>query len=636
MRKTIFIFLFLCFFAGTSFAFDLEKISRTAPGQLDYPGATALILKDYISYEYNNNGTVIQTEDEVVKVLNSAGVEKFDELNYVYDSATTELLVEEAAFLAPDGRISKAEVDDIAPGEHLAHFGSIRIKKIKFTGLSEGSIIEYKTKMIIKKPDIKDNFWGVSYFQNFEPMLESVLTAKVPYGKEFFYKSLGEYKVEPSVEKTRDTVVYKWKSFNNPIFVKEPAAPSIYSSVAQVRLSTLSSWDTVAKRYAEFMRFSKPVYLTINNTVTEITSGIKDEKEKIRVIHDYIVKNYRHIDIDFNRIGLAPRKVDEVIKYKAGNSQDLTALFVNMLRACNIKAYPALVGTRDYLKLNKDIVDPSQFNLGIAAVPLKDEYLFVDITSKYNSIDNIPSGIQGQTALVSVNGKAEFRDIPVKSADFNKENIVVEALVEKDGSIKEAVKARESGANSAMLRTFISEFDKLYQRLIIVLLARTIHPDASIMDAYLSDINKINDPYDISFIFKAPDFIDADSELMYFTLPMFPLQNLLDVAGEDPCERVNPVVISSTILSVKDINITLPDGFIPMGLPSPIEINNPVGFYKYSNSFRGGRITASSSLRIDKIEVSQEDYKYLRNLIEAAVATERGLIVLKNKSADKQ
>lgn len=630
MKKIICLVLFLSLCVGASFSFDLKKIMETAPAGLYYPSASAVILKDYIEYEYKPDGSVVQIEHEVIKILDFDGVERFEELEYVYNSELTDMQVEEAKVLNEgDDKAEKAVVTESAPFNKIPPLDSVKIKKIKFQNIYQGAIIEFKIKSTIKNPEMKGAFWGVSFFQDYEPILESDLVIKTPPGKPIFYKLFGNYKAAPSIKYDREKTIYGWKSVNNPVVVKEAAAPSVYARAAQLRFSSVASWDAAGVWYYKLVEKATSKSMRVRTLADEAASSAKTGEEKIKQIHDYIVKNFDYAGLDFNHIGFTPRKTDEVIKHKIGNSVDLTALFISALKIYGITAYPALTATRGYCKFNGSVVDLSQFNYALAALPVKGGYKFIDVSSRYNSVDNIPVNIQGQPVFIAVKEGARFSTVPVNAAQFNKEDIFVEALIEDDGSIKESVRIREFGSNGSMLRRFFSNFDKFYQTFLISVLTKSIADKSTLIGAYISDIDKINEPFDISFTFEAGKFVDFNQDLPYFTLPLFPVNNLVGIIEDDPSERVSPVVVSSTILSNKNIRIFLPEGVTPAGLPSTRSIKNSVGQYQYFCEHKNNKITASSKLEINKLLVEKADYGKLRDLIMSAVNTEREVVVLK-------
>jgi|GEM_PF-4428693 len=632
MKKILVLILLVFIFTGTVFAFDLQKINKAAPAAIDYPSSSALILKDYISYEYKGDGMLIQAEDEVIKILDASALSRFGEVEYLYNPALNEIIVEEAKILTSDGEILKAEVTEESAFNKASVFGNLMLKKIKFPKISAGAVIEYNVKNISKKSEFANNFWGVSYFQDYEPIIESVLTVKVPASRRLFYKNFGQYKPELNIKAKDNNIIYTWRSNNNLPLVKEAAAPPAYNFASQVRFSTMESWDQFSKYYRNMVAGSKSMSFNINEVTEKITAGLKTDEEKIKAVYDYIVKNYVSLDLGFNGTGFKLRKADETIKYQTGTSADISALFINMLRICNIEAYPAFVCTRNYANAKPDIVYPPQFDHCLAYIPSGKSFRFIDTSSAFNSIDNIPNDIQGQNALVMMKNKALFRVIPVMPANFNKEEIFVEAIVSDSGEIKEAIRVKEFGANSALLRKFFSGFDDMYRRIILVLMAKSIASQALPLDIYFSPIDNIDEPYNISFVFKAKDFIDTELDLMYFNLPMFPLQNIINMVAEDDKERIYPVVINSTISSSKKIRIIMPENFEFKGLPRPIKIKNSVGAYEYSCGFEKNAVIASSKLVIDKIDVPKAQYKQLKDLIEAAVDTERQLIVVKQKT----
>lgn len=112
--------------------------------------------------------------------------------------------------------------------------------------------------------------------------------------------------------------------------------------------------------------------------------------------------------------GWQPQFADQVFKNRYGDCKDLSTYMVSMLNVVNIKSYPALALTR-----NKGVVDseqPSnQFNHCIVCVPLDNDTLWLECTSTYNDLGDVPSTIEDINALVIGDQKGRLVRTPQKS-----------------------------------------------------------------------------------------------------------------------------------------------------------------------------------------------------------------------------
>jgi hypothetical protein len=122
----------------------------------------------------------------------------------------------------------------------------------------------------------------------------------------------------------------------------------------------------------------------------EMVSGAKNDKEKIRIIYEYLQKNFRYVSIQLASGDLNLFLLHSLKSKKYGDCKGLSNFMQAALDGVGIKSYQALINRQS----NGLPVDPdfphNRFNHVILFVPLKEDSLWLECTSSsldFGSLD---------------------------------------------------------------------------------------------------------------------------------------------------------------------------------------------------------------------------------------------------------
>jgi transglutaminase-like putative cysteine protease len=135
----------------------------------------------------------------------------------------------------------------------------------------------------------------------------------------------------------------------------------------------------------------------LRRKAAELVTGHDSEREKVKALYEYVQKT-RYVAIFLGNGGWQPHFVDEIDGAGYGDCKDKAALLVSLLRAVGVSAYPALVLTSQYGRVEKDLFDPAHSNHMIVFVKGSERSYWLDPTARHCPFDFMP--YESVTAMV--------------------------------------------------------------------------------------------------------------------------------------------------------------------------------------------------------------------------------------------
>lgn len=187
-----------------------------------------------------------------------------------------------------------------------------------------------------------------------------------------------------------------WKTESVPAYSKPPAddfplvlfAPNKFSLDGYN--ADMKTWEGFAKWQGKLNQGKDELPASLKAQVSEMTKGKATDFEKIDTLYKYLQQNYRYVSVQLGIGGWMPKSATEVYENKFGECKGLSNLMKAMLKEAGITAqYTKVRAGREEEDIMLDF--PSQqFNHIILRVPLSEEVLWLECTSKY-----LPTGYLG-------------------------------------------------------------------------------------------------------------------------------------------------------------------------------------------------------------------------------------------------
>ena len=547
---------------------DVHQVIADAPTSEDYPDADVLILFNHFSHDVLPTGRSRYTTHQVVKILNERGIQKYGDIAIPYQPNTQNIGVNIARTIAPDGteHIPPDEAfNDVTPPGLLSYnlYSDMMWRVISMVGLSPGVCIEYQVTLEDKIEQVTGNkTWitGGYNFQSSEVTLETVFALRFPQDYPIQWKT-ENFEMEPEVTYDENGIVlYIWRNGEVPAIKVEERMPHINDIAMRLRYSSIESWQAVYKWYKDLAKGRYVPDENIQHTVESLIENQKTDKEIIREIYHFVSKQIRYVGIELGQSAYQPSAAVEVLKKQYGDCKDKTTLLISMLDLVGIKAYPVMVSTAPYERVNKSLPSLSQFNHMIAAIPIdKHKYIWMDTTSNTCSYGDLPYKNQGRLGFLIGDAEGTFVDIPIFPAESNKLISKTELWLKKDGSTRGEIHIHLTGQYSLNSRWTYKQIPPSEWKNTLAAELNPLFPNIVIDDATISDLYDSDSPLILAIDFHIEKNVTDLKNQALFQMPIDEFSEYAEIVAA--AERLYPLDLNYPMQVEKTIQIHLPDGW---------------------------------------------------------------------------
>jgi tetratricopeptide (TPR) repeat protein/transglutaminase-like putative cysteine protease len=448
---------------GKAFAASPQEVLKasaamTAPKQVDI---TVLLDERRISFDSERKAT--ETHHLVYRIETQAGMEDWTAVGSRWSPWYQERPTVEARVIAPDGKVSTLDPKTLSDApvhrDTPDTYNDDREYQGPLPGLTPGAIVE---ELIVVKDTTAFFNAGSVYREYFDRPFPVVTTRMVVEAPE----SLGvHYKVRkmPDMEAQKETkdgqVTLTFEKGNmDPSDPLEVNLPSDVAPVAEISVTTGSSWKDVADRY----RGMSDPQIRPQETASMLPAlaGNASRDEKLTAIVSDLHRSVRYTGIEFGEAKLTPQPPSETLKRHYGDCKDKAALLVSMLRQAGIPAYLALLSIGPGQDVDPALPGMQLFDHAIVFVPgtkqsggqNSGQDLWIDATAEYARVGDLPPADRGRFALIIREGTTGLTQTPEsKPAD----NMLVERrefTLAENGPAKVEEKSETHGAIDEIYR----------------------------------------------------------------------------------------------------------------------------------------------------------------------------------------
>jgi hypothetical protein len=327
-------------------------------------------------------------------------------------------------------KVSTSDTHDIVqPG---IFYGGYKRKEFVFPAISPGSVGRLNYTKEIKDPHLLTPY----YFGEDVTVQESKFSVAFPTKVSLQYKLFGVDPQRVAFEKvyTRDGVLYSWTMNHVKPWEFEEDAPGractaphivFYIDHYEVQGEKKKLLSDVSDLYSWYNTLIHQIPSQKNDTelrtlVTELTSALTTEHDKVRAIFQWVQKNIRYIAFEDGMAGLIPRSATDVFIKRYGDCKDMANLLKFMINIAGLEAYHTWIGTRDRPYSYADVPTVIADNHMICSVRLDNSWVFLDATNPFISFGKPTSMIQGKEALIGIDeSKYEVIRVPVVEKEVN-------------------------------------------------------------------------------------------------------------------------------------------------------------------------------------------------------------------------
>ncbi|MEM6686290.1 MAG: transglutaminase-like domain-containing protein, partial [Bacteroidota bacterium] len=535
----------------------------------------------------------------------------------------------------------------------------VDIQKITMPNIKEGSVIEYRYKMI-------SPYYGninEVYFQYEIPVnqIDVAFEAHEYFRYKKHYK--GYFRINPQESQrpgkitltgssrsggnsrdamvrtsfSRDEIdfsfnVTKYNLKNVPALKDESFVSNIenYRSAVKFELEQIQmpndipqylakSWDNVVKtiyRSSDFGgQLEKSSYF--KSDIDNLIADTESDMEKAAKIYNY-VRN--RINWNGNYGKYAQEGVRKAYKEKTGNVADMNLMLTAMLRHAGVSANPVILSTRSHgITMFPSL---NGFNYVICAIEVKDAVILLDATNYYGEPNILPlRALNWSGRLIRKDGS--WSQISLMPNQTALRATMINVTLDENGDISGQQRTQYTSHNALNFRDMYAQVD---EEEYLEQLENSIE-DIEISEHSVKNLKKAGKPVLESYAFEKESQAEIIGDKIYFS-PLFFLSTDENVFKAE--ERVYPVDFGYPWKRKIMMNIKLPEGYTIESMPEATAVKMPdgLGEYSFNISKTPAGISIVMSKEIKSAVIIPDSYGALREFYKMLVEKEKEKIVL--------
>jgi len=244
-----------------------------------------------------------------------------------------------------------------------------------------GDVLDYAYSVKGENPVFTGHFSAEVPVQLGQPAERLFTRVLWPNGRRLYAKTHG-CTVQPKIISGADTVEYTWDLRQIPGITLEDSVPSWYDPEPWVQLSDFKTWAEVNQWALELFKTSGPLSPELTRQIAA-WKQLPDRESQIMAALRFVQDDVRYFGIEIGSSTVKPGDPSTVFSRRFGDCKDKSLLFVTILRALGIEAYPVLVNST----LCRGIVDwqptDGAFDHCIAVARCDGQTYWLDPTMSY-------------------------------------------------------------------------------------------------------------------------------------------------------------------------------------------------------------------------------------------------------------
>ena len=485
---------------------------------------------------------------------------------------------------------------------------------------------------------------GIISFPVFSPiegegvaLKDAEYSLTVPSG----YKILYNGNIEPEVTKEKKTDVYKWSVKDVEAIKTEHNMPRITELIPFCRIAPESfsfaghpgnqkDWNSVGCWVSALNDEVSAIPDGLAKTVEELTSGIDDELEKVRILYDYLVRSTRYVSIQLGIGGYRPFPGKDVQKTGFGDCKALSNYMKLMLTAAGIKSTYIILST-SRPSMTGEFASVGYCNHAMLCVPLEHgrDTLWLECTSQ-TPVGFRHSGIAGHDVLLVDGENSRVVNVPdYNGKDRYKQDVLQVCLDEKGNASVKGMKTMRADMVESYFQIERNS-DKQQQNILsddITSRAENVRLIGKDDNFHLYDGSTFVPEVDIDYSFESPSFAGNSRDRLFV-----PISPIILSQGAQKASRIHDVCLYKDATREVHTVIAIPDGYSIENMPSSVELTCEFAVYRLDvetvEDESGTQIITTQHLSIKKGRYPASDYDQFRTFSKAIKKTASSSIVL--------
>jgi tetratricopeptide (TPR) repeat protein/transglutaminase-like putative cysteine protease len=592
-----------------------ERFLAEATGPAPRAGAERLL--DLRVVRLHPNGMASRFRQQVVRVTDARGVERFRRFRVEYAPGRQEVRVLYSRLWHADGSSGGGVlVDDYSLSEPWYNlYYDVHAREITFPDLRPGDRVELTTVVedVGDAALLGDYFGDLVPLQFTEPVRRSIYVLLAPPDRALAFNQPGTGIAHDS--RLADGVrIHRWQGRRLPAVAPEPDMPGLTETRAVLHLSTFARWGALATWFrAQVVDPLRPTP-EIRELARELTAGLETPLERIRAIYRFVADSTRYVGLEFGIHSYVPYQCGQVLRRRFGDCKDKTALLIALYESIGIPARLALVRMQRLGRLDARTRDggPASlavFNHAICYLPRQD--LWLDGTAALHDVHELPAQDQGVPALVIGPESQRLRQTPRTGSEHNWTELEMTVAAAPDRPARVDTQVRVQGVLAPQMRLRLLGGRSHSET--FAAMAEELFPEARAEDVAIDALSQPERPLTIRARLAVPDpgqRLDGGYELPSLGKDTAYQRNLASLQT-----RRHDLLLGPAWMVRWRIIHQPPSGSVAAEPPAGGRVESPFGRAWLQFERRGDALAVDAGLRLETHRVAAAQYPAFRDFL---------------------
>ena len=626
----------------------LRQAARQKVSEYDKE-TVAVILLDEVQNTVRDNGEIDVRHRRAIRLLRPESRREYGDVSVPFDKDTKISSLKAWTIEANGRELAVGEKDSIERG-YVSDFEyyDTKVKTIELPEANPGNVVGYEYVQR-KRPYVFEDRWA---FQHQVPVQTARFILDLPVGWEFSARWFNYGEQKPQVVSNE----YSWELHDLAAVEVEPEMPpwrsvagwagvKYFPSNTALRAKTSGTWNDIGAWYNGLTQSSRVASPQIQQKVAELTSGISDPLQKIRALTEYVQRNIRYMAVEIGIGGYQPHAAAEVFAHQFGDCKDKATLLSTMLQQIGIQSYYLVVDTDrgfifpDYPSIAMDHVVLAIHlpdvvpDAGLGPLmhdPKLGRLLIFDPTNEYVPLGDLPWYLQSNYGLLITPDGGSLVSLPLLAPVTNRLLRTAQFQLTAEGDLTGDVHELEWGAPASAGREEFLEGQASKRAEVFERFLGNFVNNFSLTGASLGNLDRYDQPLGLSYKFVVHGYANAAGDLLLLRPRVLGDKSteMLELFAEKK-SRKYAIQFEEATQQNDSFDIVLPAGYVPDGLPDPVQLDCGYASYKSTVSVSGGVLHYERTFVIKDVIVPTEKLPQVKNFLQQIGADQESAAVLR-------
>lgn len=608
----------------------------------------AVVLLDDITYTVAPDGSAVEHQRKVIKILRPQGRE--DGVVGVPFDKDRKILSMHVWSIGPDGHEYAVKDNEMVeygyPGQGN-FFEDLKVRAASPPGRDPGGIVAYECEQR-SSPYLTEKTW---FFQDDIPRLNQSFTLELPPG--FTHGTVWAHSKElPAVDLEHQR--WRWEMKDVPAIdldhvVLRPSGfalsgrMTVHYAGPGITAATEGNWQSIGEWYGNLSKDRLVATPEIAAKAQELAGNKTDFYDKTEAIAEFVQKQVRYFVVELGIGGHQPHYAGDIFRNRYGDCKDKATLLSSMLSTVGVHGTLVLVDSR------RGVVDPDAPSIvgnhmiaaieipkGYASPKLRSvvttktgrRYLIFDPTWEKTAFGQLEHNLQGGYGVLIEGSESQLIQFPVLSPELNSIRRTASFELQPDGSLKGAVTEKRFGDVSEHRRDLYLSGDAKEQTNFLDHVLSQDFTSFTVSDVKVQNAEALNKDLTTSYSISADRFGKPMGTLLMVRPRVLGSENLYI----DHKKRHDvPVNLDQTMLEQDDYTIQLPPGYAVDEIPDPIKLDLGFASYESASSVKDNVLHYTRTYTVREVTLPADKYPDVQKLAGIIAADEQRSAVLKKQ-----